>query len=59
MVAHNEVLQHVLDLDRKLFQPRHVSLQNLQAQGESYELPARRVTQAARGAKLLDLADVV
>jgi len=55
-----EVLQHVLDLDGKSFHPRHVSLQNLQTQGDvSYELPARRVAQAARGAKLLDLADVV
>jgi hypothetical protein len=33
------VLQHVLDLDRKSFYPRHVSLQNLQTQGDvSYEL---------------------
>ena len=39
---------------------RHVSLENLQTQGDvSYELAARRVAQAPRGAKLLDLADVV
>jgi len=60
VVAHNEVLQHVLDLDLKSLYPRHVSLLNLQTQGDvSHELPARRVTQAARCAKLLDLADVV
>ena len=60
VVTDNEVLQHVLDLDGKSFHPRHVSLENLQTQGDvSYELAARRVAQAARGAKLLDLADVV
>jgi hypothetical protein len=60
VVADNEMLQHVLDLDGKSFHPPHVSLQNLETQGDvSYELPARRVAQATRGTKLLDLADVV
>ena len=54
------MLQHVLDLDGKSFHPRHVSLENLQTQGDvSHELPTRRVAQAPRGVKLLNLADVV
>jgi len=60
VVANHEVLQHVLDLNAKSFHSRNVSLQNVQTQGDvSHELPARCVVQAARGAKFLDLADVV
>jgi hypothetical protein len=60
MVADDEVLQYARDLDREAFEPRHVALENLQSQPHvTHELPARRVAQAPRCPKLLDLADVV
>jgi hypothetical protein len=60
VMADDKVLQHVLERQRKIFEPSHVPFEDLETQGYmTDELPPRAVAEAPRSCEFLNLANVV